>query len=240
MKLLKQLAAFVLVASCFGMTTAGAAPIVFFGENQAPANKVSGDPVTARNSFLAGLTGVSTQTFESLANGTTGPLSLGFNGSSGTIKATLSGEGNVETSTGAGRFNTTTGGSKFFEVSGDFTVTFDKAISAFGFYGTDIGDFNGNITLALAGGGSTTLVVPNTLNGADGSLLFFGFIDPTASYTSVTFGNTASGTDYFGFDDLVIGDHNQVTVDVPEPGSLALLAIALAGMTVFLRRKPKA
>lgn len=236
MKALHQIISTLLVsASIFTATAATAAPIVYFGENQTPGGVVSGDPATARANFLASLVGVSNENFESHAGGA--PLNLNFTGSGGSITATLSGSGNIESNTGAGRFNTSAGGNRWWEVSGDFVITFSEAISAFGFYGTDIGDFDGQITLGLAGGGSVDLTVANTINGNNGSLLFFGFIDPTQSYTSITFGNTNAGTDFFGFDDMVIGDREQVVIPVPEPTSAALLAMALLGMGAATRRK---
>lgn len=239
MKSLKQVVSTLLLgASIFAATAASAAPIVFFGENQNPGETVSGDPATARAAFLSGLVGVSNVDFEAFAAGTTSPLALDFTGSGGTITATLSGDGEVVAGSGNGRFNTSAGGANYWEVSGDFTINFSEAISAFGFYGTDIGDFDGQITLGLAGGGSVDLLVPNTVNGNDGSLLFFGFIDATQSYTSITFGNTAAGSDFFGFDDMVIGDGEQI-VPVPEPTSAALLAMALLGMGAATRRKAR-
>ena len=51
--------------------TANAAPTIYFGENQSPAGGVSGAPVTARNSFLAQLSGTSTEDFTGFAGGST-------------------------------------------------------------------------------------------------------------------------------------------------------------------------
>jgi hypothetical protein len=245
----KTLSATCLVAlSMTAGTAAQAAPTVYFGENQNPAGLVSGAPVTARTQFLSTLSGVSSQGFEGFATGTSSPLSLDFTGSGGnTLNATITGAGNIQDlSGGVGRFNTTPGGSKWWEVSGAFTVGFASAISAFGFYGTDIGDFNGQVTLDLLDttGGHTLLTVQNTMNGANSSLLFWGFVDSAKSYSQITFGNTNSGTDFFGFDDMVIGDIRQVCTancgTVPEPTSLALVGLGLFAAGVTARKARRA
>jgi hypothetical protein len=236
-----------LALSLTAATVAHAAPTLFFGENQTPSATVSGAPLTARTNFLASLSGVSSQGFEGFTTGTSAPLTLGFTGSGGTtLGATLTGSGSVADFAGsAGRFNTTAGGSKWWEVSGNFAISFATPISAFGFYGTDIGDFNGQVTLDLLDttGAHTLLTVANTVNGNNGSLLFWGFVDSAKTYSQITFGNTNSGTDFFGFDDMVIGDTNQVcTVNcgtIPEPTSLALVGLGLfaAGMSARKARR---
>jgi PEP-CTERM motif len=220
--------------------SASAAPTVFFGENQNPANAVSGAPLTAQSSFLSNLSGVGTEVF-SQASGSGSPLAVAFPGSSGNITATLTGQGAVSSNVGAGRFNTSSVSSGWWEVSGIFNITFDTAISAFGFYGTDVGDFNGQLTIALTDVNDivTNYVVNNTINGNNGSLLFWGFIDAGNSYKRVAFGNTASGVDFFGFDDMVIGDARQITNpgEVPEPTSIALLGLGLLGVVAARKRK---
>jgi hypothetical protein len=220
-----------------------AAPVIYFGENLAPANAVSGAPVTARNSFLSSLVGVASEGFESFNDATGAPLNLSFTGSGGMLSAQLAGGGAIETSAQGipdGRFNTTTGGDKFWEASSaSFSISFGTAISAFGFYGTDIGDFNGQVRLMLidVNDVQTELLVPHTQNGNSGSLLFFGFIDAANSYKSITFSNTGSGGDFLGFDDMVIGDQRQVNPGIPEPGSLALVGLSLVGLALGGRRR---
>lgn len=212
-------------------TTSSAVPMIHFGEDQIPGGSVlaGGNAENARNVYLAQLSGVGNEDFEGFADGTVTPLDLLFPGSTGSIGATLSGAGTVDDDPGAGRFATS--GSTFFEVTGAFNITFSNPIAAFGFYGIDIGDFDGQITLQLelSGGGFVDLTVPNTTNGENGSLLFYGFIDPDNTYTGISFGNTNAGTDTFGFDDMVIGDAEQIS-SVPEPGVLALLGFGLLGL----------
>ena len=221
-----------------------AAPVIYFGENQTANLSVSGSPVAARAQFLSNLSGVSSQGFESFAVGTRPPISMTFAGSAGNLSATLTGVGRVDDRTNNGRFNTTTGGSKWYDVSGAFNITFGTAIAAFGFYGTDIGDFSGRITLSLTDTNDvvTSLTVPNTIDGTDGSLLFYGFIDSTKAYKAISFGNTSpNGTDVFGFDDMVIGERRQIgpPTGVPEPGSLALVGLSLAAVVAATRRKAR-
>jgi hypothetical protein len=218
-------------------STAQAAPIVYFGENQTPANTVTGAPVTARNNFLGSLVGVGTEQFEGPSVGTGAPLAVNFQGSSSGITANLTGSGGINNNTSAGRFNTSPGGSKWWEVSGAFQMDFSSPIAAFGFYGTDIGDFNGNVTVALRNAATnavTNLVINNTLNGRNGSLLFWGFVDPTTTYNRITFGNTNAGVDFFGFDSMTIGDQQQV--NVPEPVTISLLGLGLLAAARRRRR----
>jgi hypothetical protein len=175
----------------------------------------------ARTNFFSNLSGVGTESFESFPAGST-TVSPNF-GAAGT--ATLSG-GTVQSqpsgTNGAGRYPIS--GNQFYETSNaTFTIAFNQPIAAFGFYGIDIGDFGGQLTLHATGGGDVILTVPNNISSAaDGSVLYFGFYDTAATYTSISFGNTAAGTDFFGFDDFSIGSTSQVVAGVPEPGTLLL------------------
>ncbi|WP_029897433.1 PEP-CTERM sorting domain-containing protein [Desulfohalovibrio reitneri] len=179
---------------------------------------------SAESSFLANLTGVGTEDFESYASGTGPPVDITFPGA-GT--ATMLGNGDIETvasgTNGFGRYAVS--GDNFWNSSSEFSISFDTPIAAFGFWGIDIGDFDGQLTATVENGVSNTYTVPNTISGPGGSVLFWGLIDTDNPFTSVTFGNTEAGVDVFAFDDMTIGSLEQVGPNpVPEPTSMALLA----------------
>ncbi|ARU56998.1 PEP motif-containing protein [Oleiphilus messinensis] len=240
------------VVTTFLATTVNSAPIIFFGEdlNNSSSVPLASTPNadSAFGDFSSNLTGVSTEDFESQATGTTSSISLNFPGSAGSIGATLTGSNMAIRSvpagstTGAGRYPTS--GTQFLEANAiDFTIDFTQAISAFGFWGVDIGDFGGTVSLDLINGGTQTIQVPNTQGSGgstDGSVLFFGFFDLNDSFTSITFDITSSG-DIFAFDDMIIADEGQIVVDpvnpVPAPATFALIAAGLLGMRQYSRKK---
>ena len=198
----------------------------------------------AEAAFLANLTGVGTEDFEGFSSGTGTPLPISFPGA-GT--ATISGSGNVATGfvTG-GRYPIS--GSNFYNAStGSFSIAFDAVggISAFGFYGIDVGDYGGTLSLALTtlGGDVVNLDVPltsGTSGSTSASVMYFGFYDQSTTYTNISFLNSSTG-DVFGFDDFTIGTADQVTPNpMPVPGTLPLLGAGLLALGWAGRRRNKA
>lgn len=213
---------------------------------------VAPEVFAARNSFLSNfsspLTAFGFEVPPLAGNYGPAPTSVAFTGSAGsTITASLSTTGEVTQLEQSGRFNTTENGLQYLRVNSDsagtLTMTFSKAISAFGFFGTDIGDFGGTLSLILRPeGGRVTGEDDETLvvragdgiknEDAGGNLLFYGFAGANLRYTSITFksqGDVETG-DYFGFDDFYVADAGQfitTTPGVPEPASLALAGLAL-------------
>lgn len=235
----KLLAAALGASLSLAAVSAYATHTVYFGEDLGVGE---GTPLAfhpnadaARASFFSHLVGVGTESLEGFADETYGPLAISFPGF-GT--ATLGGTGYVNsvasgTTNGVGRYPIS--GVNYWEGSGSFVITFSAPVAAFGFYGIDIGDFGGQVTATLSGGSTETYTIPNTMYGSGGGVLYWGIIDTVNTYTSLTFGNTAAGTDYFGFDDFSVGGIEQVRI--PEPASLALMAVGLAGLAALRRRK---
>lgn len=169
-------------------------------------------------------------------------------------KATLSGAGGtvVQVPEGfaspQGRYSVP-GGSRFYEVLAGqtFTVTFDREISAFSFWGTDIGDFDGTLSVQLFDDTGTQIgkdiaVTLGAAAASNGSVLHFGIIAGSDAelFKSIRFVTSGTATpDAFGFDSFSIYS-KAVTpppVDVPEPASLALAGLALAGLAASRRRR---
>jgi hypothetical protein len=238
-------------------TTGAHAYATFFGED---ANNSATVPLgstpkadAAQATFLAGLSNVRTETFESQNTGAAAPLTLKFTGADGTdsLEASLLGGGGTVTAVTpgtavAGRYSVPSPStSKFWQVeaggaTGDFTITFNRAIAAFGFYGIDIGDFGGQLQLELLNGSTSIelLTVPNGVG--DGSVLFFGLLaqSPGELFTSIRFLTTTGQGDFFAFDNFTIAELGQVQppVPVPAPAPLPLVLGGLLALGFTTRR----
>lgn len=212
------------------------------GKDTRLVNRPNADAV--RDRFLSNLVNVKTENFDNYSAGCYEGLYIDFPKDT----VTLYGQGcirNFSTGTnGAGRYPIS--GNKYWDTFSNFSIIFPQPVADLGFYATDIGDFKGNLTLTLKNDTNATMfIITSTLNCPDdlvncqdGSVLYFGVIAQTASelFTEVIFGNVGEMGDFFGFDDLSIGNVKQIDLalqskSIPETTSaLATLAFGVLGV----------
>lgn len=213
--------------------SAMAEPEIYFGEDVSPfwPNTLNDVPrIYAAKSFAVAvqfksrLVGTSPETFETFATYRS-PTNLTF----GTNMATLSGTREITRVTDpTGTFN------GVFPISGTnclllpaqevgfFALDFSSPQAAFGFFGTDLGEF-GQMQLGFIGtnGVETDIIVPVTAPQESGGCFFLGVISRDAPFVRIQF-TRLGPTDGFGFDDMTVGTPLQVP-----PAQPAVLEVAM-------------
>lgn len=242
-----------LATTALAAAAAQAAPETFLGADRGlgQTQRLPAHPLAdaARDAFLARLQpAVPTQTFEAIS--ATDPvaanrsISLPF----GADVAVLAGVGFVMDSPAPSTNNPINGlPSGVYPISGtrawlsadDFTLSFTAPQVALGFYGVDIGDFNGRLTLELLFADASSLPVPASSGVVDsgGSVQYFGVLSVDRPFIAVRFGNSAPvGYDGFVFDDLTIATAAQLA-PIPEPATWALWLTGVAVLGGLARRR---
>lgn len=219
----------------------------YFGIDQGDGNPPTTPVVSlaARNSFLAGLSGVGVENFESQVLNAF-PSTLHFTGTSVTAASstTDSTDNYVTTGTTYGTFATS--GTHYLFDNGssslgvNYTLNLSAPVAGFGMYVTDLSD---GITpadqieykLTFSDNATQTVETNVGTNNNNANVLFFGVIstNPAETITSIQILNTVTNQgDAIGFDDFTIG-----LVAVPEPTSLVLSALGLLGLAVGCRHR---
>jgi hypothetical protein len=267
---IKNILAATAITAWSGMALAGF--VTTFGQSQSTNGNwpltTYPEAAAARNAFVSGLGAGATASFydfEGATAGATNPLTISLGG----VSATLSGAGEVKntpTGTDVGRFSVSgvsgsaTQGSQYWATTASseptsFLLDFNgAAVQGFGFFATDIGDFNGSLSLRLTLMNDTFLDVspgdpfpdgevfgsgPILGPDADGSVLFFGVRAVSTQYfKAVRFISVGGGTaDDFGFDMFTVVAAPGGPLPTPLPGSLALVGAALGGLALVRRRR---
>jgi len=145
-------------------------------------------------------------------------------------------------------YNTTVGGSKFLldlptsQFNGIVTFSFDTPVDAFGAYFTGWDSNGHNLTYTTIGGATVSLPMPpGGPSNSVGGTAFFGFIDPGASITSVTF--NAMGVfvkEAVSIDDIryrPLASLPPAPVPVPEPGTLTIAGLGALAIGLYRHKR---
>jgi hypothetical protein len=228
-----------------GLSAPAAAYTVYFGQDDSTGDdsiRIAHPNSDAARALFSNALPVTPNSFEAFATNTNAPIVLNF----GVNSATLGGDGQVRTVAGPG----TDGGGRFpidgnnywhmfVEPGQSATFSFSTAMSAFGFYLTDLGDEGGNVDLIFTRADTSTFTIAlsddymaNNGVSPTASVLFFGIVDNLEFVSMELQINAGNGN--LGLDYLAVGTKEEVR-EVPEPATLGLLGLGLLGLGLSRR-----
>lgn len=224
------------------------ATVVYSGHDAGAGAPMLTSPTAdaAHTAFLSDLIDIRSASFEGYSSGAK-PATISFEGGGGPVEAALSGAayvmGGAPRSTPFANGTFAIDGSSLLQLEqSSFTISFNQAVNAIGFYATDIeSDALASLTLAS---GSIEKYSFNDIFGSSsassGSVDFLGFTN-LAGISSLTLSHAAI-SDVFGFDSFQIGQVSSFAAavsDVPEPATWMAFVGGFGLLGGAMRRRQK-
>lgn len=236
-RLTRILMLLVVLAACSTCATAGNITEWIGNDDGAPTSGPFPASLQAQSQFEAaaqGLGSLTTITFEDLPTGYqqhfTAALGVTVDVNAPNLGPNFSGISDSLTDNVHG-FNITPNGKNWFGFpQGSATFNFADGTQAFGFWLLGVDSETTSITVSFNDGMPQLLQGPAT---SMGGAAYFAFTDPGANIFSITITNTSN--DFWGIDDVTFSGPPKE--ELPEPGSIILLASGVVGVGGVLRKK---